>query len=60
MRNMQHRFGVRTWNCAGPGTASKLAPEAPKGCILRQFSRRSRICPADPESAHESGPRGGP
>eukprot|EP00969_Alexandrium_andersonii_P004945 214514-Alexandrium_andersonii.AAC.1 len=25
--------GVRTWNCAGPGWASKSAPGAPDGCI---------------------------
>eukprot|EP00969_Alexandrium_andersonii_P336433 14871500-Alexandrium_andersonii.AAC.1 len=27
--------GIRTWNCAGPGAASKLLPEAPEGCVLR-------------------------
>eukprot|EP00969_Alexandrium_andersonii_P049646 2178933-Alexandrium_andersonii.AAC.1 len=35
--------GVRTWDCAGPGTASKSAPEAPEGSALRRFSRRLRI-----------------
>eukprot|EP00969_Alexandrium_andersonii_P297284 13137738-Alexandrium_andersonii.AAC.1 len=29
------RDRVRTWNCAGPGTASQLPPEAPEGCVLR-------------------------
>eukprot|EP00969_Alexandrium_andersonii_P253349 11197236-Alexandrium_andersonii.AAC.1 len=24
---------VQIWNCAGPGTASKLAPEAPRGAV---------------------------
>eukprot|EP00969_Alexandrium_andersonii_P210392 9293866-Alexandrium_andersonii.AAC.1 len=37
--------GVRAWNCAGPGTASKLGPEAPEGCALRHFGRRFRSCP---------------
>eukprot|EP00969_Alexandrium_andersonii_P156224 6906925-Alexandrium_andersonii.AAC.1 len=35
--------GVRTWNCAGPGT-SKLATEAPEGCVPRRVSRKFRIC----------------
>eukprot|EP00969_Alexandrium_andersonii_P130416 5766926-Alexandrium_andersonii.AAC.1 len=34
--------GGQPWNCAGPGTASKLAPEAPKGCAMRHVSRRFR------------------
>eukprot|EP00969_Alexandrium_andersonii_P372188 15481172-Alexandrium_andersonii.AAC.1 len=37
--------GVHTWSCAGPKTTSNLLPEAPEGCALRCFSRRSRICP---------------
>eukprot|EP00969_Alexandrium_andersonii_P123811 5471725-Alexandrium_andersonii.AAC.1 len=36
-------LGGRSWNCAGPGTASELVPEAPEGCALRHFSRRFRI-----------------
>eukprot|EP00969_Alexandrium_andersonii_P333784 14751338-Alexandrium_andersonii.AAC.1 len=34
---------VRTWNRASPGLASKLAPEAPEGCVLRCPSHRLRI-----------------
>eukprot|EP00969_Alexandrium_andersonii_P329219 14547690-Alexandrium_andersonii.AAC.1 len=30
-------------NCAGPGTASSLIPEAPEECALRRFSRGFRI-----------------
>eukprot|EP00969_Alexandrium_andersonii_P142142 6284268-Alexandrium_andersonii.AAC.1 len=36
--------GVRTWNCAGPGTASNLVLEASDGCILRRCPCRFRIC----------------
>eukprot|EP00969_Alexandrium_andersonii_P136687 6047705-Alexandrium_andersonii.AAC.1 len=36
--------GVRSWNCAGQGAASKQVPEAPDGCALRHCSRGFRIC----------------
>eukprot|EP00969_Alexandrium_andersonii_P110173 4861356-Alexandrium_andersonii.AAC.1 len=36
--------GVRSWNFAGPGTASRFIPEALEGCVLCRFSRRRRIC----------------
>eukprot|EP00969_Alexandrium_andersonii_P082763 3649222-Alexandrium_andersonii.AAC.1 len=36
---------ARSLNCAGPGTASKLVPEALEGCVLRRFSRRFRTPP---------------
>eukprot|EP00969_Alexandrium_andersonii_P105206 4642213-Alexandrium_andersonii.AAC.1 len=39
--------GIRSSNCAGPGTASKRVPEAPEGCVLRHFLRRSRIRPRE-------------
>eukprot|EP00969_Alexandrium_andersonii_P243961 10778942-Alexandrium_andersonii.AAC.1 len=29
--------GVRTWNCAGPSTTTKLVPEALEEWILRRF-----------------------
>eukprot|EP00969_Alexandrium_andersonii_P309331 13669927-Alexandrium_andersonii.AAC.1 len=35
--------GVRSLDCAGPGTAYKLIPEVPKGCVRRRCSRRFRI-----------------
>eukprot|EP00969_Alexandrium_andersonii_P327597 14476861-Alexandrium_andersonii.AAC.1 len=35
--------GIRSLNCAGPGTASKLIPGAPNGCVLRRCSRLFRI-----------------
>eukprot|EP00969_Alexandrium_andersonii_P024739 1080233-Alexandrium_andersonii.AAC.1 len=35
-RNYEIASGVRTWNCAGPGTASKSFPEAPHMWILRR------------------------
>eukprot|EP00969_Alexandrium_andersonii_P155524 6876229-Alexandrium_andersonii.AAC.1 len=40
MRKLKTASPVRTWNCAGPGAASK--PEAPEGCGLRRFPRRFR------------------
>eukprot|EP00969_Alexandrium_andersonii_P359601 15453569-Alexandrium_andersonii.AAC.1 len=42
---------VRTWNCAGPGTASRVGPKLPRDALCVLFR-------ADSESAHESGPRG--
>eukprot|EP00969_Alexandrium_andersonii_P222739 9838198-Alexandrium_andersonii.AAC.1 len=43
--------------------ASNFAPEAPKGCVLCRFSRRSRICrrnrPAGAPKALLGGIRGG-
>eukprot|EP00969_Alexandrium_andersonii_P365081 15465443-Alexandrium_andersonii.AAC.1 len=34
---------IRSLNCAGPDTASRLIPGALAGCILRHCSRRCRI-----------------
>eukprot|EP00969_Alexandrium_andersonii_P177816 7862221-Alexandrium_andersonii.AAC.1 len=37
-RNIASR--VRTWNCTGPRTASKLVPQAPEGGVLRHCFER--------------------
>eukprot|EP00969_Alexandrium_andersonii_P293077 12953088-Alexandrium_andersonii.AAC.1 len=34
---------ARSLNCMGPGTASKVAPEASDGCLLSKSPRRFRI-----------------
>eukprot|EP00969_Alexandrium_andersonii_P120240 5315879-Alexandrium_andersonii.AAC.1 len=39
VENPKIAAGARTWNCAGPGTASTLIPEAHEGCVLRSCSR---------------------
>eukprot|EP00969_Alexandrium_andersonii_P323319 14285435-Alexandrium_andersonii.AAC.1 len=35
--------GIRTWNCADPGKASNLVPEAREGGVLRNLLWRFRI-----------------
>eukprot|EP00969_Alexandrium_andersonii_P287613 12715255-Alexandrium_andersonii.AAC.1 len=36
--------GVQSLSCAGPGAASKCAPEPPELCALCRCLRRYRIC----------------
>eukprot|EP00969_Alexandrium_andersonii_P050887 2236115-Alexandrium_andersonii.AAC.1 len=53
MRKTQKRFTHSNLEPRWPKYRLKTGPEAPEGCAPRFFC-------ADPESAHESEPRGGP
>eukprot|EP00969_Alexandrium_andersonii_P252502 11159129-Alexandrium_andersonii.AAC.1 len=44
--NCQTASGVRTWNCAGQGMASKSLPEAIEGWIRRRRRLRGVSCTA--------------
>eukprot|EP00969_Alexandrium_andersonii_P145583 6439613-Alexandrium_andersonii.AAC.1 len=44
---------IRTLNCAGPRVASNWFSKLPRGAFRA-------VVRADSETAHESGPRGGP
>eukprot|EP00969_Alexandrium_andersonii_P251041 11095374-Alexandrium_andersonii.AAC.1 len=50
---MQNRFTRSNLELRGPRNASKSVPELPRGAFCA-------VVRADSESAHKSGPRGGP